>query len=153
MGFSYLAAQIRYTSKQFDMHLIDQVNPSKEQFKILAKTYPRNDPVTMINIIKYRDKAWDGKRTGAEAYECYSNNVFKFMKAVKGRLIWKGECMHTVIGDAQDQPHVMMLVEYPSIDNFLEMLANPEYQKCANDRTVALEYGGLIASKTVYPKS
>ena len=60
--------------------------------------------------------------------------------------------MHTVIGDPQDQPHVVMLVEYPSIDNFLEMLANPEYQKCANDRTLALEYGGLIASKTTYPK-
>ena len=134
------------------MHLIDQVNPTKEQFTILAKTYPRNEPVTMINLIKFRDKAWDGERTGAEAYECYSNNVFKFMEAVDGRLIWKGECMHTVIGDPQDQPHVVMLVEYPSIDNFLTMLANPEYQKCANDRTLALEYGGLIASKTVFPK-
>ena len=134
------------------MHLIDQVNPSKEQFAILAKTYPRNETVTMINLIKFRDKAWDGNRTGAEAYECYSNNVFKFMKEVKGKLIWKGECMHTVIGDAQDQPHVVMLVEYPSIDNFLEMIANPEYQKCANDRTMALEYGGLIACKTDYPK-
>ncbi len=60
------------------MHLIDQVNPSKEQFAILAKNYPRNEPVTMINLIKFRGKAWDGNRTGAEAYECYSNNVFKF---------------------------------------------------------------------------
>jgi uncharacterized protein (DUF1330 family) len=134
------------------MHLIDQVNPTKEQFTILAKNYPRNEPVTMINLIKFRDKAWDGERTGAQAYECYRNNLHQFIKEVKGRLIWKGECMHTVIGDPQDQPHVVMLVEYPSIDNFLEMLDNPEYQKCANDRTMALEYGGLIASKTTYPK-
>lgn len=135
------------------MHLVDQVNPTPEQFRILAKTYPRDEPVTMINLIKYRDKAWNGDQTGVEAYETYSNNVFKFVKAVGGKLIWKGECMHTVIGDTQDQPHVVMLVEYPNIDAFLAMLAMPEYQECAKDRTMALEYGGLIASKTTFPKS
>ena len=135
------------------MHLFDQVNPTPEQFRILAKTYPREEPVTMINIIKYRDKAWNGTQTGAEAYECYSRNVLKFLKEVGGKLIWKGECMHTVIGDSQDQPHIIMLIEYPTIDHFLEMLANPEYQKCASDRTMALEYGGLIASKTLYPEN
>ena len=133
------------------MHLFDQVNPTKEQFTILAKTYPRNEPVTMVNIIKFRDKAWDGERTGAEAYESYSKKITKSLQAVEGKLIWKGECMHTLIGDSQNQPHIMMLVEYPSIDNFLEMLANPDYQECAKDRTMALEYGGLIASKTIYP--
>ncbi len=134
------------------MHLIDQINPSKEQFSVLVKNYPRNEPVTMINIIKFRNKSWDGNRTGAEAYECYSNNVFKFVKEAKGRLVWKGECMHTLIGDSQDQPHVVMLIEYPSIAHFLQMIGNPEYQKCASDRTMALEYGGLIAAKTMLPK-
>ena len=133
------------------MHLFDQVNPTKEQFTILAKTYPINEPVTMVNIIKFRDKAWDGERTGAEAYESYGKKVTKFLQAAQGKLIWKGECMHTLIGDSQNQPHIMMLVEYPSIDHFIEMLANPEYQECAKDRTMALEYGGLIASKTIYP--
>lgn len=149
MGYFYFGVNLTYLR----MHLIDQINPTSEQFRILAKSYPRDEPVTMINLIKYRDKAWDGERTGAEAYECYSRNVLKFMKEVDGRLIWKGECMHTVIGDSQDQPHMVMLVEYPSIDNFIKMIKNPEYQKCAKDRTMALEYGGLIASKTDYPKS
>lgn len=134
------------------MHLYDQVNPTKEQFAILAKTYPRDEPVTMINLIKFKDKAWNGRETGAECYDRYSKNAMKYLNKVGGRLIWKGECMHTVIGDSQDQPHIVMLVEYPSVDHFLEMIADPEYQKCAEDRTMALEYGGLIASKTEYPK-
>lgn len=134
------------------MHLYDQVNPTSEQFRIFAKTYPRNEPLTMINMIKFKDKAWNGKETGAEAYERYSTNVMKHLKKAGGRLIWKGECMHTLIGDSQDQPHLVMLVEYPSADHFLAMLNDPEYQECAKDRTMALEYGGLIASKKEYPE-
>jgi len=44
---------------------------------------------------------------------------------------------------------MVFLVEYPTVDHFLKMVANPAYQKIANDRTIALEYGGLIACQTL----
>ena len=44
---------------------------------------------------------------------------------------------------------MIFLVEYPSVEHFLKMIADPEYQKIANDRTIALEYGGLIACQSL----
>ena len=44
----------------------------------------------------------------------------------------------------------MLLVEYPSIQKFIEMTTDPAYLKIAKDRTLGLEYGGLMASTTIY---
>ena len=120
------------------MHLHNQVNPTKEQFKELLNL-PQDQPVIMVNILKYNGEA------GKQAYQRYMQNVMPFLKKVNGKLIWKGQSVHTVIGDSEDQPHVFMLVEYPSVQNFIEMITNPAYQKVAKDRTMALKYGGLVA--------
>jgi hypothetical protein len=39
----------------------------------------------------------------------------------------------------------VFLVEYPTVNHFFAMVSNPEYRKIAGDRSIALEYGGLIA--------
>ena len=44
----------------------------------------------------------------------------------------------------------MLLVEYPSIQKFIETTTDPAYLKIAKDRTLGLEYGGLMASTTIY---
>ena len=120
------------------MHLHNQVNPSPEQFKALMGL-PIDQPVVMVNILKYKNN--DGKA----AYQRYMSNVMPFLKKAQGKLLWKGQSMHTVIGDPEDQPDVFMLVEYPSIVNFLDMITDPAYQEVAKDRTMGLTYGGLVA--------
>ena len=60
-------------------------------------------------------------------------------------MIWKGDVAHTVIGDETDQPDVIFMVQYPSVQHFLNMIVSPEYQAVGGDRSIALEYGGLIA--------
>ena len=125
------------------MNLHDQINPTKEQFKALYDL-PKDQPVVMVNILKYK------KGGGKEAYQRYQKNVIPFLKKVNGKLIWKGNSLHTVIGDENDQPHTIMLVEYPTIDNFIEMVKDPAYQEVAKDRALGLEYGGLIACKNEY---
>lgn len=72
------------------------------------------------------------------------------MKKVGARLLWRGDVNATVIGDGAQQPQVVLLVEYPSIQNFIDMTTDPAYLEAAKDRTLGLEYGGLMASTTVY---
>ena len=132
------------------MQLTNQLHPTPEQFKALVANYPKDQPVTMINILRYKDKTGNGDETGEMAYARYGQNVLPFLKKAKGRLIWRGEVHATVIGDGSQQPQVVLLVEYPSIQNFIDMTTDPEYIKIAKDRTLGLEYGGLMASTSVY---
>jgi len=125
---------------------LNQVQPSQEQLAELM-AYPKDTPVVMVNIIKFKGIT-DSNETGQEAYARYYKNVLPFVANSNAKLIWKGVVASTVIGDSKDQPDMIFLVEYPSVNDFLGMVSNSEYQKIANDRTIALEYGGLIACKT-----
>ncbi len=129
------------------MHLT-QIKPSEQQM-VAIMAYPKNTPVTMVNIIKFKEKTENGGETGKEAYARYYKNAQKFIIQSQAKLIWKGAVATTVIGDAEQQPDMIFLVEYPTVDHFMQMVANPEYQKIAVDRSISLEYGGLIACQTL----
>ena len=128
--------------------LLNQVKPTEEQMaKVMG--YPKDTPLVMMNIIKFKDKTENGNETGKEAYARYFRNARPFIEQSNARLIWKGAVAATVIGDSEKEPDMIFLVEYPSVDHFIRMISNPDYQKIANDRTIALEYGGLIACQTL----
>ena len=130
--------------------LSNQIHPTPEQIKTLIANYPKDQPVVMINILRYKDKTGNGDETGEMAYARYGQNVLPFLKKVGGRLLWRGDVNTIVIGDDVQQPQVVLLVEYPSVQNFIEMSTDPAYLEVAKDRTLGLEYGGLMASTTVY---
>jgi len=132
------------------MQLTNQLHPTAEQFKALVANYPKDKPVVMINILRYKDKTGNGDETGEMAYARYGQNTLPFLKKVGGRLLWRGDIAHTVIGDSEGQPQVVFLVEYPTVQNFLDMVTDPAYIEIAKDRTLGLAYGGLLASTTVY---
>ncbi len=127
--------------------LLTQVQPTKEQLSQLMK-YPRDTPLTMVNILKFKAKTDNGNESGKVAYARYLKNVQPFIAKAAAKLIWKGTVASTIIGDLNDQPDMIFLIEYPSANHFLKMVSNPEYQKVAKDRTIALDYGGLIACQT-----
>jgi len=129
------------------MHLT-QVSPTKEQIAQLM-SYPQDIPVVMTNIIRFKSITDAGKETGQEAYMRYFKNVQFLLAEAEAKVIWKGTVATIVIGDSQNEPNMIFLVEYPTIQHFLNMITNPEYQKITIDRTIALEYGGLIACKTL----
>jgi len=123
--------------------LTNQVTPTEAQLAEL-KAYPQNTPLVMLNILKLKAKT-NTNETGQEVYERYLKNTMPFAKKSGAKLIWKGKVHNTVIGDSSNQPHLILLVEYPTVNHFFALLSNPEYQKVAGDRYIALEYGGLIA--------
>ncbi len=125
--------------------MTNQINPTKESIKALAASYPKDTPVTMLNILRFKEQVDDGSESGLSAYRRYGAQAQTHVKKVGAKVIWAGEVMHTVIGDAAHQPHQILLVEYPSVDHFLKMVLSEEYQAITHDRTMALEYGGLLA--------
>ena len=128
--------------------LFNQVKPSEDQMKRLMG-YPKDTPLVMINILKFKAKTDNGKESGKEAYARYFRNAKPFIAHSNAKLIWKGAVAATVIGDSEKEPDMIFMVEYPSVDHFVRMVSDPEYQKIANDRTIALEYGGLIACQSL----
>ncbi len=130
------------------MELSNQINPTGEKLKSLLSKLPQDQEVTMLNILRFNGHVESEGKSGIELYKRYSANVVEHLKAAKGKLIWKGEVLETVVGSEDKQPHMVLLVTYPTVSHFLNMIANPEYQKAAQDRSLALEYGGLVAMKS-----
>ena len=123
---------------------LTQVKSTEEQMAKI-KAYPKDTPLVMINIIKFKDRTENGNETGKEAYARYFRNAKPFIAQSNAKLIWKGVVATTVIGDSKNEPDMVFLVEYPTVDHFLKMVSDPDYQKITNDRNIALEYGGLFA--------
>jgi uncharacterized protein (DUF1330 family) len=131
------------------MNLINQVMAEKEAFVDFIKNYPSDTPVVMLNLLKFKEKATEGDKTGEESYNDYGKAVDPLLKKVGGKLIWSGKVNQTIIGDSLDQPHRVFIVEYPSKEAFIEMSTSKEYAKISHLREFALEYGGLIATETL----
>ena len=132
------------------MNLTNQVTPTREQFINFMKTYPTDEPVVMVNILKFKANSGtantSGDESGAAAYARYGRNVAPLLKAVGGRVLWSGKVNMTVIGDSDDQPDMVLIVEYPSAAKFVEMSTSEAYRAIAHDRELSLTYGGLLAS-------
>ena len=132
------------------MNLTNQVEATKEQFLKLVKEYPKNEPVVMVNLLKFKPLSGVGDEDGATTYARYSKNVFPLLMKAGGKLLWSGMVNQTIIGDATDQPHMVIIAEYPSVGAFIDMATSPEYDKIKDDRILALEFGGLLAAKTMH---
>ncbi|MDG2448690.1 MAG: DUF1330 domain-containing protein [Saprospiraceae bacterium] len=131
------------------MNLTDQVMATKEGFVDFIKNYPADTPVVMLNILKFKAKSGNGDETGKQSYNAYGAAVDPLLKKVGGRVIWAGKVNKTVIGDYTDEPHRILVVEYPSKQAFIDMSTSEEYAKISHLRELALEYGGLIATETI----
>ena len=129
------------------MHLT-QSKPLPEQIHQLM-LYPKETPIVMVNILRFKKKIEKLNKTGKEIYSEYYEKAKVFIAKSGAKLIWKGAVASTVIGDSTNQPDLIFLVEYPTADHFLNIVSNPAYQKIAESRNIAIEYGGLIACETL----
>lgn len=128
------------------MNLTNQIEATREQFVDFIKNYPKNTPVAMVNILKFKEKSGNGDETGRAAYVRYSKNMTDLLAEYGGKVLWSGNVQKTVIGDSSDQPDMVLVVEYPTAQHFADMATCAEYQVLKKDRLIALEYGGLLAS-------
>ena len=119
------------------------IQPSPQQMAEIMKL-PKDKPVVMINLLKFKALTEDGQSTGFERYIEYSKAVMPFLKAAGAEIIYMGEAYPTIIGEEEEHWHHVALVKYPNIDKFLNMIQAHEYPH--ELRSSALEDSRLIPS-------
>ncbi|MBT4486756.1 MAG: DUF1330 domain-containing protein [Rhodospirillaceae bacterium] len=115
------------------------------------RDHPRKGVIQMINLLKFRAQAQyqdgevgDGDVSGREAYLRYGAAVGEIVASLGGRIVWSGQPEVMVIGDDGDIWDEVVVVEYPSRDAFLQMIAMPEYQAAHFHRDAGLEKQYLV---------
>ena len=109
------------------------VDPSRENWQAF-KDLPRDRPIHMLNLIKFRDLADypeghpnHGKGlTGREAYAIYLEGFQRLVAGDGAAMIWDAqqECVVTGPADEWDEVFVM---GYPNSGVFMAMVKNEEY--------------------------
>lgn len=114
------------------------ITPNPQQFQQLAQS-PEPCPVVMLNLLKFKQRADGGNGTGAESYSRYGETAVRMVQERGGRVVWQGRATQVLIGDPAADWDVVVLVEYPSRQAFIEMVSDPGYLKSHEHREQGLE--------------
>jgi uncharacterized protein (DUF1330 family) len=108
---------------------------NKEGFAAFAERAADGTPLVMLNLLAFKP---DG---GRERYEEYGAAVAPLLEQAGGRIVFLGQPAQALLGE--DSWDLVVLVEYPSRQAFLEMVGSAGYQAIGHLRTEALVKGEL----------
>ena len=87
-----------------------------------------DEPVTMLNLMRFREQSLDGDGSGWDAYVRYSVQANRLIKERGGRIIWAGDVNGTAFGpEAHGDWDYTALVNSPNPAAFLDMMHSSEY--------------------------
>ena len=111
--------------------------------------YPEEGPVTMLNLIKFREQSLDGNGTGLEAYLRYADVAVKLIRDRRGEVVWMGTVEHLALHEGGDVDWDMaQLVYYPDRATFIDMVTSQEYIEANVHRTNGTEKHAILATTT-----
>jgi len=122
------------------------VDPERGQFEAF-KALPRDEPVMMLNLLRFRERAEyeDGREaTGEEAYAAYGRESSPIFRRVGGEIVWRGKPEVILIGPQDKQWDMIFVARYPSAGAFLEMVTDPDYRMAVKHRQAAVLDSRLI---------
>ncbi|MBT8067387.1 MAG: DUF1330 domain-containing protein [Gammaproteobacteria bacterium] len=122
------------------------IDPERDQFDAF-KALPRDEPIMMLNLLLFREKAAyeDGREaTGAEAYAAYGRESGPVFRRVGGEIIWRGRPELMLIGPQDKRWDMIFVARYPTAAAFLEMVTDPDYRIAVKHRQAAVEDSRLI---------
>jgi uncharacterized protein (DUF1330 family) len=112
-----------------------------------------DEPVVMLNLMRFRDQSLDGNGSGWDAYLRYSALTIKLIKAQGGTIIWTGTAEAVALGvPDQHRWDYVALVRYPSRAAFLAMMTSPEYARANVERENGCADHAIIATRETYRK-
>ena len=132
------------------------IHPNPEAARRLYERFAGKGAVTMLNLIRYRKTADysdagelkpDSPVSGEGAYRRYMKEVAPLLEKVGGELKFFGTTGEFLIGPTEEQWDAVLLVEYPSIERFVEMAQSQDYLAIAGHRTAALSDSRLLPMK------
>ena len=114
------------------------------------RAHPDAGPVTMLNLMRFRERALDGNGTGREAYERYAAVAQGLVEGVGGRLVWAGIVDHPALHEGGDADwSAALLVWYPSRAAFVEMVTSERYLEANVERRNGCEKHLILATTTL----
>jgi uncharacterized protein (DUF1330 family) len=120
------------------------IRPNKEQFLEFMNA-PDEEPVVMLNLLKFKARADGGRESGATEYGKYTDAVVTMVEARGGKVLWIGRADQILIGDPDEDWDAVALVQYPSRKAFIDMTTSKEYEAAHEHRESGLERTVLIA--------
>lgn len=119
------------------------LNPTREQLKALSG-FPDDEPVYMINLLKFKDRVEETGLTGIETYQQYMKATIPFISKVEAKMVFFGVPRFTVIGPEEEALwDKVLIVEYKNKAAFYSMLKMEGYPH--QIRTSSLADSRLIA--------
>lgn len=127
------------------------VDPTRAAFDAF-KALPRDTPIHMLNLVRFRDRAAypadhpaaaEGL-SGAEAYALYGRDSAPVLKRVGGAIRWRGSMEAMLIGPEDERWDAVFVAAYPDAGAFLAMVTDPDYKKAVVHRQAAVETSRLI---------
>ena len=114
----------------------------------------QQDPVVMVNLMRFRKRSLDGDGSGWDAYLRYSALTVPMIKARGGTLLWTGEAKAVALGVVEgNQWDYLALVYYPDVAAFVDMMTSADYEtKCDPHRNNGCEEHLIIATTEAYSK-
>lgn len=107
---------------------------------------PQDQPVIMLNLMKFRPESLDGDGSGWDAYLRYSRMANKLIQERSGRIVWAGEVDGATLGpQVHGQWDFTALVSYPTAGTFLDMMQSEEYGKANVHRANGCEAHLIMA--------
>jgi len=127
------------------------VDPERDQFEAF-KDLPRDEPIMMLNLLRFREHAAyeDGREaTGAEAYAAYGRESAPVFRRVGGEIVWRGRPQTVLIGPQDEHWDMIFVARYPSAAAFLEMVTDPDYRVAVRHRQAAVLDSRLIRTTAI----
>lgn len=127
------------------------IDPTRAAFD-LFKSLPRDTPINMLNLVRYRDlaaypeghehagKGW----TGARAYEEYGTTSAPIFERLGGHIVWRGRFEAMLTGPADIYWDAAFIAAYPNAGAFLAMVTDPDYKLAVVNRQAAVSTSRLI---------
>lgn len=110
-------------------------------------------PVTMLNLLRFRDTADYAAFphlappepiSGSEAYDRYVRHTLPFLAASGGCVEFFGTGGHNFVGPADERWNLVMLIRQASLSEFFAFASNDDYLAGLGHRTAALEDSRLL---------
>ena len=125
------------------MQVINKLLPNEVQINGFLEN-PDIGPISMVNLLKYKDKAEykDGRGTnlsGEEAYALYAMEVINYVEKYGGEFIFAGKVSRLMLGEVEEIWDAVAIAKYPNRKAMLDMTMDPEYQKIHVHRDAGLE--------------
>jgi len=140
------------------MHETANVGDAMKQWATRTTEEGRaDDPIVMLNLIRYQDTALVGHTcdgmTGEDAYTEYVRRLNAMSSHdFPGNVIWDGKGQASIIGPADESWDRILLIAYPTIADFRRMANSDIYATAGPARTAAVLDSRLILTHQRFPR-